>query len=425
MKYRALWFGTLFLVLVAGALPAQAARQEIGKDLYKNLDLLSKALHYVREHYIEDPDDQKLLHGAIRGMLSTLDPHTVFMPPADYKELQLDTKGRFGGIGIEVTVRDDVLTVITPIEGTPASRAGIRAGDQILRIGAISTRGMLLGEAVKLMRGRQGSKVRLLIRRKKTGKNFTVSLRRDIIRILSVRGLEDLGEGLAYVRVSSFQQNTAKELDRSLRKLEGKNREQLRGLVIDLRNNPGGLLQEAIAMADQFLEKGVIVSTKGRNQPAHEQEARSEGTHPSFPMIILVNEGSASAAEIVAGALQDHGRAVILGMPTFGKGSVQTIFELGRGAALKLTVARYYTPSGRSIQAEGIQPDILIGSDPKEATVRRPGAIREKDLKRHLKSEGAESDSNEITIEFEGDPQKQAAVDYLRSWAIFGKRISL
>lgn len=393
------WVLTIFLLLVA--VPLQAARQEAGGELYENLDLFTKALHFVRENYVEEPNDKELLSGAIHGMLSTLDPHSVFMPPADYRELQLDTKGRFGGIGIEVTIKDDWLTVIAPIEGTPASQVGIRAGDRILKINGKSTKGMSLSDAVKLMRGRRGSRVLLVIGRKDRKQPLQVSLQRDVIRILSVRGIEELGDGLAYIRISAFQQDTSKSLDQALQKLEGPDGSALKGLIIDLRNNPGGLLNEAIAVADRFLQEGVIVSTKGRTQNLLEQFAHAEGTHPAYPIVLLVNEGSASAAEIVAGALQDHGRAVLVGTKTFGKGSVQTIFELGDGAALKLTVARYYTPSGRSIQDEGVHPDIVVKSEPKEVEIKKD----------------SETPAEEVTaavIEVEEDRQKQAAIDYLR-----------
>jgi len=387
-------FSWLFILNPVGA--ASKAKQA---DLYEELDLFAKALHFVRENYVVSPDDQELLYGAIQGMLQSLDPHSVFLPPEIYKELQLDTTGRFGGVGIEVTIRDGLLTVITPIEGTPASRAGLRSGDRILRINGKSTRHMTLGDAVKLMRGKRGSKVNLRLARNGRGQPFNVALRREIIRIKSVRGVEELGDGLAYIRISAFQEDTAKSLERALRDLE-KKPDGLHGLILDMRNNPGGLLTEAIEVSDKFLGKGTIVSTKSRGAPKQKRIARQDGTHPDFPIIILVNGGSASAAEIVAGALQDNKRATVLGTTTFGKGSVQTVFEMGDGAALKLTVARYFTPSGRSIQDHGIKPDIIVKAIIKEEVIELEES----------KGEAKES----FSIEVEEDTQKQAAIELLR-----------
>ncbi len=400
-------FTLIFALLLVGfALPgsATAAKSEVNKDLYQGLDLFAKALHFVRQNYVESPDDEKLVYGAIKGMMEALDPHTVFMPPDNYQELQSDTQGRFGGVGIEVTVRDKVLTVITPIEGTPAQRAGLRPDDRILKVDGKSTRNMSLGDAVKLMRGKRGTKVRLVIAR--NGRDpFAVTLRRDIIRIQSVRGVEDLGDGIAYIRISAFQQDTANSLEKVLSELE-QSSEGLRGLVIDLRNNPGGLLSEAVAVADKFLSDGIIVKTKSRSAPTQERRAKSDGTHVDFPIVILVNKGSASAAEIVAGALQDHKRAILIGTQTFGKGSVQTVYELGEGAAVKLTVARYYTPKGRSIQSTGIKPNIII--KPKRKDVK----ISKKEPKETDESE--EIEEVDFEVEVEEDPQREAAVSYLR-----------
>ncbi len=396
-------------LLLVVASPALAARKVSEQDLYEELDLFAKALHFVRENYVEAPDDQELLYGAIKGMMQSLDPHTVFMPPANYKELQSDTQGRFGGVGIEVTVRDKVLTVIAPIEGTPAARAGLRAGDRILKINGITTRHMTLGDAVKLMRGKRGSRVKLAIGREGRSDPLNVTLRRDIIRIQSVRGTEMLEGGVGYIRISSFQQDTSNALEASLRELEGKAGGGLSGLILDLRNNPGGLLTEAVAVSDKFLDHGTIVKTKSRSTPTQERKARVDGTHPNFPIVILVNGGSASAAEIVAGALQDHGRAVLLGTETFGKGSVQTVYELGQGAAVKLTVARYYTPKGRSIQSKGIRPDIIVKA-------------KKEDVKIEKAVNGDGEIQEEFEIEVEEDKQKERALDYLRAWIAKGKK---
>lgn len=406
LHYISTGFGVIVIVLCL-ALPAQAARSSENKELYEELDILAKALHFVREHYVDDVDDEELVYGAIRGMMETLDPHSVFMTPDIYRELQLDTRGRFGGVGIEVSVRDHYLTVIAPIEGSPAHRAGIQAGDKIVAIDGKSTKNMSLAEAVKLMRGRRGTKVQLSIQRNGRRNPLHVTVRRDIIRIQSVRSVEDLGGGLAYMRISSFQQDTSAALEKALRELQDNGEKGLRGLLVDLRNNPGGLLQEAVAVTDRFLEEGVIVSTKSRIEPVREQKAHKEGTYPEFPIVLLVNGGSASAAEIFAGALQDHNRALVVGTPTFGKGSVQTVYELERGAALKLTMARYYTPSGRSIQDAGIQPDIIV-EVPKEET--KDGESPETAVEVEMDVEDLE------------DIQKEKAISYLRQWAETGKK---
>ncbi len=353
------------LILLTGllsALPLEAKKKPGSSplpptELYQELDLFSKVMNLVREDYVEKVEDKTILYGAIRGMLATLDPHSVFLPPDVYQELKVDTEGRFGGVGLEVTVKDNFLTVVTPIEGTPAAKANLREGDRILKIDGIPAKEIGLTEAVRKMRGARGTRMALTIYRPETKENFEVPLVRDTIRIQSVRA-EMLEEGFGYARVSSFQENTSEELQRALDSLEKKSK--LKGLILDLRNNPGGLLDEAVNMSDMFLETGIIVTTAGRNQAPDKKLASRSGHEPTYPIIVLVNGGSASAAEIVAGALQDHKRAVLLGTQTFGKGSVQTIFEIGEGGALKLTVAKYYTPSGRSIQLKGIRPDIIV-----------------------------------------------------------------
>lgn len=407
--YAKITIGLSLCAVLLLPLPLSAAKAKVNRDdLYEELDFFAKALNFVRENYVESPDDKELVYGAIEGMLQSLDPHSVFMPADVYKELQLDTTGRFGGVGIEVTVRDGVLTVIAPIEGTPASSADIRPGDRILQINGKTTKHMSLGDAVGLMRGRRGSKVTLQIGREGRAP-FNVRLKRDVIHVQSVRSVEQLGDGLAYIRISAFQQDTSNSLEEALNKLE-QSPAGLTGLIIDLRNNPGGLLTEAIAVADKFLDKGVIVSTKSRTEPEIKREAMKEGTHKNYPIILLVNGGSASASEIVAGALQDNKRAILIGEQTFGKGSVQTVYEMGNGAALKLTVARYYTPSGRSIQSEGIRPDIIVAPKIHEQEIRVSQDMSEKD-----KAKSHDEDEEEsFTISVEEDVQKEAAIDYLR-----------
>lgn len=391
-------------------------------SLYKQLDLFTRVINLIREDYVEEANEKEMIYGAIRGMLATLDPHSVFMPPDIYKELKVDTEGRFGGVGLEVTLKDNILTVVTPIEGTPAQKSGLREGDRILKIDGISTKELGLTEAVRKMRGPRGSRVHLVLIREGAKEPFEVTLVRDIIRIKSVR-YEMPEEGFAYVRITSFQEKTSEELSRAIEALKRKTKDGLKGLILDLRNNPGGLLEEAVTMSDMFLDSGIIVTTAGRTGEIDKRMAVKEGTEPPYPLMIMVNGGTASAAEIVAGALQDHERAVLLGTQTFGKGSVQTIFELGDGAALKLTVAKYYTPKGRSIQAEGITPDIVADPRKAESKILKERVLREKDLKGHLESDEEKKDGLKLPPQGpEEDFQKQLALDYLKSWDVFHKK---
>ncbi|MBI2083625.1 MAG: S41 family peptidase [Deltaproteobacteria bacterium] len=411
----------LLILLIGLSSPSYSEKKEVknNEDLYKHLDLFTKVLHFVQINYVEEVSEKDMIYGAIRGMLATLDPHSAFLSPDIYDELKVDTEGKFGGVGIEVTMKDNILTVVSPIEGTPAYEAKIREGDKILKIDEVSTREMTLPDAVKRMRGKRGSKITLTIKRENR-EPFNVTLIRNIIRIQSVRS-ELIEGGYGYLRISSFQEETGKELEKSLKKFK----EPLRGLIIDLRNNPGGLLDQAIEVADRFLKEGTIVSTVSRNEETDKQEAVKAGNEPDYPIVVLINGGTASASEIVAGALQDHKRAVLLGTQTFGKGSVQTIFEVGQGAALKLTVARYFTPSGRSIQAEGIKPDLMVSTpESAEAIKLSERLVREKDLKGHLEGEKEKNGkkSAEAEEETEIDFQKEAAINYLKSWDVFQKK---
>ncbi|HSA60540.1 MAG TPA: S41 family peptidase [bacterium] len=402
----------------------EAAGGPSAASLYKELDLFTKVLNLVQDDYVEDPDGRELVYGAIRGLLSTLDPHSVFMTPEAYRELRVDTEGRFGGVGLEVTVRNNVLTVVTAIEGSPAEKAGVHAGDRILKIDGVSTKEIGLAEAVRKMRGSRGSKVHLTLLREGQRDPIEVSLHRDTIRIKSVRSSLEEG-GFGYVRIASFQEDTDEDLRKNLDALEKKNKGPLKGLVIDLRNNPGGLLDEAVDVSDEFLESGTIVTTASRNHEVDRRIATKSGKEPSYPLIIMVNGGSASAAEIVAGALQDHKRAVLLGTQTFGKGTVQTIFELGDGAALKLTVAKYYTPKGRSIQAEGIKPDVVVEAQKPRQTgspASKDRYVSEKDLAGHLEKKVEKKKEAEAAKTEEEDYQKRVALNYLKSWQVFQKK---
>jgi len=365
-----------------------AAIESYAKDRYQRLQLFAKVLNYVQQYYVETVDTQKLIYGGIKGMLKELDPHTNFLPPDIYKEFESETSGEFGGLGIEITLKDGVLTVISPIEDTPAWEAGLKSGDKIVRINGESTKGLSLVEAAQKMKGKRGSVVTLGIFREGFEEPQDFKIKRGVVRIRSVK-YTDMGAGYAYLRITSFIENTEKDLRKFLKKHRKKNKKDgLKGLVIDLRKNPGGLLDQAVKVSDAFLNEGTIVSTIGRNKKEKEVlYAKKSGTFDPFPVVVLIDEYSASASEIVAGALQDNKRALIMGQRSFGKGSVQSVVKLGDGSGLKLTVARYYTPSGKSIQSEGIIPDVKIDNLSKEALKKarvKKKVKRESDIKGHL-----------------------------------------
>ncbi|MCW5211741.1 S41 family peptidase [Desulfobulbus sp. TB] len=384
----------LLLLCIVSAYSAYSAPTsvETGKaekeaETYKHLETFANVLDLLQKHYMDKVKSSDVLIGAINGMLGSLDPHSSYMSPEDFQELQEDTRGSFSGIGIEVTLRNGLLTVVSPIVGTPAYKEGVKAGDQIVKINNISTQGMTLPDAVKHLRGNKGEKVALSIRRKGLHELLDMVFIRDIIPHHSVN-TQDLGEGFHYIQVTSFQATTTRDVKKELRKAT--KQEKIRGITLDLRNNPGGLLDQAVKLADVFLESGVIVTTRGREKENDMYfEAQHRKIQYTFPIIVLVNGGSASASEIVAGALQDHKRAIILGTRTFGKGSVQTVVPLPNGAGVRLTTARYYTPSGRSIQATGIVPDLIIPFKKKRATGKNNVSdilLREEDLPHHFKN---------------------------------------
>lgn len=374
------------LLLGSGG-PAHGAPDDL-TETYKNLELFSNIISIVQQNYVDDIDSREAIEGAIKGLLISLDPHSSYMKPDDFKELQVETKGSFSGIGIEITIKDDLLTVVSPIEDTPAFRAGIEAGDRIIKIEGEATKEMSLIEAVKKLRGKKGTPVTISIHREGFSMLEDYTIVRDVIPIQSVRS-NILEPGYGYARVTNFQRNTSGDLQSNLQQLLAEG--PLTGLVLDLRNNPGGLLDSSVKVADIFLDKGIIVSTKGR-LPDQDMEfsAHSSGFHYDFPVVVLINGGTASASEIVAGALQDHKRALVLGTQSFGKGSVQTIIPMADGAGLRLTTARYYTPNGISIQAKGITPDAVVPKVPEaEENPRDPMKfLREKDLRFHLENVG-------------------------------------
>jgi len=398
-----------FLLLVLGVFIGWGKVHRVGADIdstYEKLKVLADVLAIVERNYVEPVNASNLINGAINGMLETLDPHSSFMNPEVFKEMQTETRGSFGGVGFEITIRDKVLTVVAPIEDTPASRAGIQPGDQILRIDGKSTKDMNLLEAVKLMRGPQGTQVTITIMRSGFTEPQDFPITRAVIPIRSVRS-KMLEEGYGYIKINQFIERTHVDMKAALSQLESKDA-TLKGLILDLRNDPGGLLEQAVKVADEFLESGLIVYTEGRVEGQKMKfYAQKKAKEHDYPLIVLVNAGSASASEIVAGALQDHGRAVILGTPTFGKGSVQTIIPLEDGSAIRLTTARYFTPSGRSIQAQGIVPDIVVPDLSPEARRAAPARfIRERDLEHHLRGEG-EKTPPEKTLEKSPDRTKK------------------
>jgi carboxyl-terminal processing protease len=356
---------------------------------YANLSTFARALAHIELSYVGAVDQDKLIYGAIRGMVRTLDPHSDYLDPEEFRVLASDTRGRFGGIGVEIDVRDGWLTVTAVFPNGPAQRAGLKVGDRFVTIDGMRARDMPIEEAVRRMRGEPGTDVRIALRRSDEEAAIEASLTREIISVDAVEG-RVLEDGTLYVRLRVFQETTTRELgdvlDQAVESTAAKG--GLRGLLLDMRDNPGGLLDQAVSVADEFLEEGLIVSTRGRGgRELSAAGAKRAGTRPHWPMVVLVNGYTASAAEIVAGALRDHGRALIVGTKTFGKGSVQNIIELPDASALKLTVARYYTPSGRSIQAEGIEPDVVVeqGASP---AVDRAG-FSEASLEGHLENEGA------------------------------------
>lgn len=390
---------------------------------YQELQLFTDVLSIVKRSYVEEVSVKDLVYGAIEGMLASLDPHSGFMSPEIYKEMKVDTRGEFGGLGIEISLRDGALTIVSPIEDTPASRAGLMAGDQILKIEEVYTKDLEIMEAVHLMRGAPGTDLTITIMRASFEKPQTFTMQREIIKVKSVKS-KTLERGFAYIRLTQFQERSGEDLSKALSQLRTENGGSLQGLVLDLRNNPGGLLDQAVEVADQFLSSGLIVYTQGRDADAQmEFSAKRSGTEPDYPIVVLINGGSASASEIVAGALQDHGRAVIMGVQSFGKGSVQTIIPLSDDSGLRLTTAKYYTPNGTSIQARGIVPDIeVLQSEIKE--VKESNHFREKDLKNHFdtegKSEGAPK-AGVLTLDEDTlkDFQLMRALDLLKGWKIF------
>ena len=370
------------------------SRQETQTIPLEDIRSLSEVFGKVKQHYVEDIEDKVLLENAIRGLLTGLDPHSAYLDKDAFTELREGTSGEFGGLGIVVGMKDGFVNVISPIDDTPAERAGVKSGDLIIRLDDKNVKGMTLEDAVSIMRGKPNTDIELTIVREGADKPLKIEITRAIIKIQSVRS-KTLDKGFGYIRVSAFQERTGADLRKAISKLKKANDKKLKGLVLDLRNNPGGLLSAAVEVSDAFLEGGTVVSIKGRDESnTTTYSAKGLDLINEAPIVVLINGGSASASEIVAGALQDHKRAIIMGTLSFGKASVQTVVPLGNGSALKLTTARYYTPSGASIQAKGITPDIVL-DDVKVSKAEDNGFKRtkEKDLTGHLENGDSEKKS--------------------------------
>jgi carboxyl-terminal processing protease len=418
----------LFLTVgLSGVIVSRWSANTIGADEgpYNKLKIFTEVMSLVKKNYVEEVDNDTLIDGAIKGMLTNLDPHSSYLTPDMFREMQIDTRGEFGGLGIQIGIKDGVLTIIAPIEDTPAYRAGVKAGDKIIKIEGESTKDMSLQDAVSKLRGKKGTPVTITVFREGIKENIDFTIVRDIIQLKSIKS-KVIDNDIGYIKLTQFHEKSADELADSLQQLEGS---RIHALILDLRNNPGGLLNVSIDVAGQFLpKKKLVVYTKDRQGKKVEYKTHSRYKHYDYPMFVLVNEGSASASEIVAGALRDWNRAVLLGTKTFGKGSVQTVIPLSDGSGLRLTTAKYYTPNDKSIQATGITPDIVVvAKEEKEKQEKTHDIVREQDLDNHLENEQNRETEEEtvpdvIEIEKESeeqDIQLQRAVDLIKTWKIF------
>jgi carboxyl-terminal processing protease len=410
------------LVTQPHALSFGSAARASASDTYRELNLFGDVFERVRADYVEKPDDSKLVESAINGMLAGLDPHSSYMDPKSFRDMQVQTRGEFGGLGIEVTMEDGLVKVVAPIDDTPAAKAGVMANDIITQLDGEAVQGLTLNQAVDKMRGPVNTKIKLTIMRKGSDKTIDVTIVRDVIRVKSVRSHAE-GSDAAYIRITQFNEQTTDGLKQAIDDLNSQlGADKIKGYVVDLRNNPGGLLDQAISVSDTFLDKGEIVSTRGRNPEETQRfNARPGDMTKGKPVIVLINGGSASASEIVAGALQDHKRATLIGTRSFGKGSVQTIIPLGAGnGALRLTTARYYTPSGRSIQAKGITPDIEVLQDVPDDLKSQTDTKGEASLRGHLTGDSGPEESGSqsyVPPDEKNDKALQMSLDLLRGTA--------
>ncbi len=387
-------------------------------DLYKQVELFSDSLAIVQTEYVDEVESRNLIYGALKGMISSLDPHSQFLDPDSYNELKIDTEGRFGGIGIEITIKDGLLTVVTPIEDTPAWKAGIKSGDGIVKINDELTREMTLVDAVKKLRGKPGETVNITVLRDSEKKLIEFKIVRDIIKIKDIKEAKILQDHIGYIRLVEFRENTPQDLDVALEKLQ---KQGMNGLILDLRNNPGGLLDVAVRVTEKFIEKGkLVISTKGRKASA-DMEFTSRAKIPilDLPMAVLINEGSASGSEIVAAALKDYKRAVVLGTKSFGKGSVQTLIPLSDGSALRLTTARYFTPSGKQIHNKGVEPDIVV-ENAKPETQKKDEARKDSKAEEALeKFQKIEKPGQKEKLDYKSDNQIMRAIDVLKAVRLY------
>lgn len=423
MRHRKLIITIALVSGLAAFLFVSGAISDIDKkrkdELYREVQLFSDTLAIIQTDYVDETKPRDLIYGALKGMLSSLDPHSQFMDPDTYNELKVETEGRFGGLGIEITVRDGLLTVVTPIEDTPAWNAGIKANDRIVKINNEITRDMTLTDAVKKLRGKTGEAVNITVLRESEKKLLEFKVVRDIIKIRDIKEARILEDGIGYIRLVEFRENTPQDINKALENLS---KEGMNALILDLRNNPGGLLDVAVSVAEKFIEKGkLVVSTKGR-VGAQNLELISASARPilNLPMVVLINEGSASGSEIVAGCLQDYRRAIIVGTKSFGKGSVQTVIPLGDGSALRLTTSKYFTPQGKVIHEKGVIPDVAVGEGKIElAKEPEPGLENAKNIFEEIDKKDKKADKEEKPLDYKSDNQLMRAVDILKAVRIY------
>ncbi|MFA6350569.1 MAG: S41 family peptidase [Candidatus Omnitrophota bacterium] len=412
---------SLAIILALSGLAVSEIEKKKKDDLYRQVELFSDALAIIQTDYVDEPKSKDLIYGALKGMLASLDPHSQFMDPDTYNELKVDTEGKFGGVGIEITLKDGLLTIITPIEDTPAWKAGLKSGDQIVKINNDLTREITLSEAVKKMRGKPGEPVNLTILRESEKKLLEFKIIRGIIKIKDIKEAKILEDGIAYIRLIEFREDTGKNIISALDRL---NKEGMSALVLDLRNNPGGLLDAAVKVAEQFIEKGrIIVTTKSRIEQQN-MEIVSQDKDPilNIPMVVLINEGSASGSEIVAGALKDYKRAIIMGTKSFGKGSVQTVIPLSDGSALRLTTSKYFSPLGNEIHGKGVVPDIII----EDGIIESGQLAKAKDEEAKGAFDGLEEANEKVPeinkpFDYKKDSQLMRSVDVLKAAKILGQ----